>query len=190
MFGFSCRPDHFTELFVRLVETWHMRARCAGAFVSAYRRDISALHESGAWSFHGSEMKSTRMLSADGEAHPCDLSLVKQAYRAYMTDIRQGRHLGTDVELAVWAILAKRSDLVRPFDSTTSRFIEDNRELLFPDLFEIAFTEFAASCPLSLNRNGAGLDVAAGISMVRPELGFFDMTVGSASRTSSPQVLR
>jgi hypothetical protein len=162
MFGFSYRPDHFTELSVHLVEKWHMRARYASAFVSAYRRDISALHECGPGSFSGREMTVSSVLSVGGDLHPCDFSLVKQAYKAYMTDLRQGRYLGTDVELAVWAILAKRSDLVRSIDSAIGKFIEGNWELLFPDHFEIAFTEFPASCPSSLYHNDARPGAASG----------------------------
>jgi hypothetical protein len=190
MFGFGYRPDHFTELSVHLVEKWHMRARYANAFVSAYRRDISALHECSAGNFQGSEMTVSSVLSVGGDVHPCDFSLVRQAYKAYMTDLRQGRHLGTDVELAVWAILAKRSNLVKTLNSAIGRFVEDNWELLFPDLFEVAFTEFPAGCPLSLYHSDARTGKAPGLSMMRPELGFVDMTVGPVQRSSSPQAFK
>lgn len=189
MFGFSYRPDHFTELSIHLVEKWHMRARYAKAFVSAYRRNISALHECGAGSFQSSEMRVSSVLSVGDEVHPCDFSLVRQAYKAYMTDLRQGRHLGSDVELAVWAILAKRSDLVRPFNSAIAEFIDDNWELLFPDLFEITFTEFPASCPLSLYHSGARLGEVPNFSRMRPEFQFVGLAPSPVPNPSSPQAL-
>jgi hypothetical protein len=178
MFGFGYRPDHFSELSVHLVEKWHMRARYATAFVSAYRRNISALHEAGTGGFHGSQMSSPGMLSINSDVDPCDLTLVKQAYSAYMTDLPHGRHLGTDVEIAIWAILASRIDLVRGINSAIAKSVEDHWELLFPDLFELAFTEFRPSCPLSLYQSAESPDYASGVSMVRPELGFLDMTAG------------
>ena len=187
MFGFGYRPDHFTELSVHLVEKWHMRARHAKAFISAYRRNISELHEAGVGRFHSNQVPSFRVLAVGRDVDPCDFSLVKQAYVAYMTDLRHGRHLGTDVELAIWAILAKRSDLVRPIDSATAKFFEDNWELLFPELFEIVFTEFPTSCPLVLHQTPAHAGAAPDVLVVRPELGFLTLQSAVPPRTGLPQ---
>jgi len=30
------------------------------------------------------------------------LALVSQAYQAYMSDLRRGKHIGTQVEMAIW----------------------------------------------------------------------------------------
>ena len=38
---------------------------------------------------------------------PRAMAVVAQAYKAYLTDLRSGRHVGTEVEPAMWGILAK-----------------------------------------------------------------------------------
>ncbi len=45
MFGFGRKPDHFATFLEYLIERWNMKARFAGAFLSAYRTDISVMHE-------------------------------------------------------------------------------------------------------------------------------------------------
>lgn len=65
--------------------------------------------------------------------------LVAGAYKAYMQDLERGVHRGTDVEVAIWAILSNRSDLVQSFDKLFAKYIDDNLEKLHPDLFDKAF---------------------------------------------------
>ena len=68
-----------------------------------------------------------------------DLALVGQAYSAYMADLRRGKHIGTDIEKAIWAILANRSDLVADGDRLFSEYIDDAHEERFPGLFDEVF---------------------------------------------------
>ena len=55
-----------------------------------------------------------------------------------MTDLRRGKHVGTTVEKAIWAILA-RSDLVEDLDRLFSEYIDDTHEEKFPGLFDEVF---------------------------------------------------
>jgi hypothetical protein len=140
MFGFGKAPDHFSDLLEYLVETWDMRARFASAFLSEYRKPISKIHEQ--------SLKNLRHLRTHGDAEqrlfalstePRVYTLVGQAYQAYLTDLRHGRHVGTDVELAIWAILSNRTDILESIDRGFAEYIESKYESMFPKLFEEVF---------------------------------------------------
>ena len=66
-------------------------------------------------------------------------ALVAQAYLAYMTDLRRGRHVGDDLELAIWAILYYRSDLFETYDPGFAKYITEETEKKFPELFATVF---------------------------------------------------
>jgi hypothetical protein len=144
MFGFGKAPDHFPELLEHLVENWDMRARYASAFLSEYRSSISKIHEQG--------LKNLERLRTDGSAEqkliaistePKDYALVGQAYQAYLTDLRRGKNVNTDIELAIWAILANRVDLLESIDRGLAGFIEAKQEEKFPGLFDQVFSDRA-----------------------------------------------
>lgn len=140
MFGFGKAPDHFAELLAYLVEDWDMRARYASAFLTAYRAPISKLHEQGLKNLdhvatHGNAEQ--RLIAMGSE--PRDYALVAQAYQSYLGDLRRGRHVGTDVELVIWAILVNRVDLFETIDRGLAGFIESKHEERFPNLFETVF---------------------------------------------------
>lgn len=69
------------------------------------------------------------------------MAVVAQAYKAYLTDLRSGRHVGTEIESAIWGILANRSDLVSSADPAFAKFIEENWEKNYPNLFTTVFSE-------------------------------------------------
>jgi hypothetical protein len=140
MFGFGKAPDHFAELLEYLLENWDMRARYASAFLTAYRAPISKLHEQGLKNLdrvatHGTAEQ--RLIAMGSE--PRDYALVGQAYQGYLTDLRRGRYVGTDVELAIWAILVNRIDLLKAIDKGLVGFVESKHEERFPQLFETVF---------------------------------------------------
>lgn len=142
MFGFGNTPDHFGALLEYLVEDWGMRARFASAFLTAYRIPISKLHERG--------LRNLGRVAANGSAdqrliamasEPRDYAIVGQAYQAYLKDLRRGRHVGTDVELSIWAILVSHSDLLTAIDAGLADFMQSKHSERFPQLFDTVFSD-------------------------------------------------
>lgn len=135
MFGFGKKIDHFPELMEHLVERSGMRTRFASAFLSAYRDEVSQRLEEG--SKRTQEMLS--MLSRAQQlmfnpAEVFDFAIVGQAYMGYLQDLRHGRHVGTDVELAIWALLLNHMDLVDQTDKVVGTFVSQEHEKQFPNL--------------------------------------------------------
>ena len=64
-----------------------------------------------------------------------NLAFVATAYRGYMADLRRGKHVGADVEKAIWAILDNRSDLLRDLDEGLGEYIEEHAKEKFPTLY-------------------------------------------------------
>lgn len=143
MFGFTKRPDHFTLFLEHLTEQWQMKPRYAAAFLNAYRTDISVMHEQGLQRLDASIdlSRPENRLLAYSMPDPRDFALVGQAYKGYLADLRRGRHVGTDVEVAIWAILSNRSDLLESVDKPLAKYVAENQAVMFPTLFEDAFAE-------------------------------------------------
>lgn len=141
MFGFGRKPDHFNDFMEYLVERWQMKTRYAAAFLSAYRTDISVLHEDGLKRLDNSIdlSRPENRLLAHTMPDPKDFALVGQAYKAYLSDLRRGKYVNTDVEVAIWAILCNRSDLLESVDRPLSKYISENQSTKFPNLFEDVF---------------------------------------------------
>ena len=141
MFGFGRKPDHFNEFMEYLIEDWHMNARYASAFLSAYRTDISVYYDQGIEHLNKSidfSAPENRLLPYT-MPDPRDLALVGQAHKAYLKDLRRGKHVGTDVEVAIWAILCNRSDLLESVDKLIATYVTENQARLFPNLFDEVF---------------------------------------------------
>ena len=105
MFGFGRKPDHFLELMEHLVDRSGMRTRFASAFLLAYKDDVSMRFEDG--SMRTQQTLATLSRVQQLMFNPSDiydLAIVGQAYMGYMQDLRSGRHVGTDVERAIWAL--------------------------------------------------------------------------------------
>jgi len=143
MFGFGKKPDHYAEFLEYCTERWQMKPRFAAAFLNAYRSDISVLHEQGLKRLEASvDLSSPEgRLFALQMPDPRDYALVGQAYKAYLSDLRRGKHVDTDVEIAIWAILCNRSDLLESIDRPLSMYVTENQQMKFPTLFEDAFVE-------------------------------------------------
>ena len=139
MSWFNSYDKEFSELFSHLSEEWQMKPYyCAKAFLDTYKKDIGKMFSKGQKRM--SQLRDSSPLSffALGLEAP-DLALVGQAYKAFMVDLRRGRHIGTSVEKAIWAILANRSDLVDGLDRGFSSYIDETYEEMFPELFEEVF---------------------------------------------------
>lgn len=141
MFGFGKKPDHFTELMEHLIERAGMRARFASAFLSAYRDEISKRLEDGAKRTQQTlaTLSRVQQLMFD-PSDVYDFAIAGQAYMGYLQDLRRGRHVGTDIELAIWALLVVHSDLVEQTDKALATWIEQQHATQFPDLLEQVFS--------------------------------------------------
>ncbi len=130
----------YDELLEYLTDHWKMKERYARAFLDTYRHNISKIHKTTSRlnSMMNSDDPELRLMSiaSGGKQHALDLTLVTQAYQGYMTDLRRGRYVGTDTELAIWAILSNRSDLVEQFDKAFGGYINKKCEEKFPKLFD------------------------------------------------------
>ena len=135
--------EEYRELHSHLTEEWEMKPQYAQAFLDAYKKSIGKMLAKG-------KKRSSRVLeSADPAARlfhvayveDHNFALVAQAYRAYMSDLRRGRHVGTSVEKTIWAILVNRSDLLEALDRPFSMYISESHEEMFPALFGEVFSE-------------------------------------------------
>lgn len=135
------RPDHSAEFLLYMTEKWEMKEPIARAFLAAYGKDMSELHEQGLDRLDKSaDLAATEnRLLAYQMPDPRDFALVGQAYRAYSADLSNGRHRGTPVELAIWAILWNRSDLVQSIDPALAEYISENQDTVFKSLYDEAF---------------------------------------------------
>ena len=134
MFGFGKKPDHYPEFLEYLTERWRMKPRYAAAFLNAYRTDISVMHEEGLKRLDASVdlSRPENRLLAHQMPDPRDFALVGQAYKAYLNDLRRGRYVDTDVEVAIWAVLCNRSDLLESVDKPLAKYVTENQQAKFP----------------------------------------------------------
>ena len=140
MFGFGKKPDHFADLMEHLVERAGMRSRFASAFLSAYKDETSKRFEEGTKKAEQTfAMMSPTQKMMFNPSDIYDFAIVAQAYTAYMQDLRRGRHVGTDVELAIWALLTNHVDLVQGADKALATWIEQQHEMQFPNLLEMVY---------------------------------------------------
>jgi hypothetical protein len=144
MFGlFKKYDDVYDELYDHLVNDWQMKDRYAKAFLDVYRKTLAKIHGEGKERMHqlrNSDNPEHRLLSVVAGGDQNNYALVAQAYMGYMADLRRGKHIDTDVELAIWAILSNRSDLLETLDRAFARYIEEKTEEKFPKLFDTVFS--------------------------------------------------
>lgn len=143
MFGFGKSYDEeYLELYDHLTKQRGMRSDYAKSFLNTYKKSIGKMFIQGKKRLEalekvsGSEAKIMRILNPGYE---CDLVLVEQAYAAYFQDLRHGKHVGTQIEKAIWAILYNKLDLVLSFDKTFANYIQENHEKEFPGLYRDVF---------------------------------------------------
>ena len=163
---FRSYDEEYAELFSHLTENWKMKPLYARAFLDAYTKSIGKMFSDG--KTRSSQLRENPdpalRLFATAYIDDHDYALVGQAHRAYMTDLRREKHAGTNVEKAIWAILA-RSDLVEDLDRLFSEYIDDTYEGKFPGLFDEVFLAGGASHSSELDeptqntqRSGTSID--------------------------------
>ncbi len=141
MFGFGKKPDHFADLMEHLVDRAGMRTRFATAFLSAYRSEVSKRFEDGtkrAEKTLATMSRVQQLMFNPSEVY--DFTIVAQAYTGYMQDLRRGRHVGTDVERAIWALLVNHIDLLEQTDKALANWIGQQHQNQFPKLLEEVYS--------------------------------------------------
>jgi len=141
MFGFGRKVDHFPELMEHLVERTGMRTRFASAFLSAYRDEVSQRLEEG--SKNTQKILSTLSRAQQLMFNPGDVfdfAIAGQAYMSYLQDLRHGRHVGTDIELATWALMLNHMDLIEQTDKVVAAFVSREHQKQFPNLLEQVYS--------------------------------------------------
>ena len=139
---FSSYDSEYQELYEHLVEEWDMKPAYAKPFLDAYKKSVGKKLANGRKQMekHMGGNDPTLSLAAYANlGQELDFSLVAQAYEAYMTDLRRGRHVGTVVEKTIWAILFNRSDLIETIDRPFQKFIDEKCQQKFPGLLDEAF---------------------------------------------------
>ncbi len=148
MFGlFGSKQDEQTaydELFAFLTDDWRMKEQYARAFLDAFRRDIAKIHKDILKKYETMERSDNpelrlAVVSMGGKRDALSHVLIAQAYNAYKLGLRRGQYVGTDVELAIWAVLSNRSDLLDPIDKAFANYIRNKYEEKFPRLYNKVF---------------------------------------------------
>lgn len=133
-------PTALVALDEFLRDEWTMRDRFRKAFISAYMVPLAKAGVRVQKALQRMRATPGGALEAiAGEAEAYAGVLVAAAYQGYMGDLRRGRHVGTDVELAIWAILSNRSDILEEHDPAFARYIDAKADEKFPQLFEFVF---------------------------------------------------
>ncbi len=137
MFSLRKKTPRSKEFLEYMVELLNMNRRYAEAFLRAYDIGVSLTYSETLNKYSLSSQDHVLLESTDTDLFA--LSLVQQAYTAYVVDLRHGKFVGTDVEVAVWAILCSRPDVLESMDKTLAAYLEAHRESRLPTLFRVAF---------------------------------------------------
>lgn len=135
--------DYREEFLSYLVDDWQFRGEYAQAFLNVYGPDLSRLHEQGLRRLEASfdlSKPEIRLLAAE-MPDPRAFALVSQACTGYANDLQKGKHRGTPVEIAIWAILWNRSDLLGTLNPELAKYIDDNQDGIFKSICDIAFKD-------------------------------------------------
>lgn len=139
MFGMFSAADRSNELQQCLDLKWRMKSGYASAFLNEYRSALAKQYDK------AYKQARPALLNAAGDElqlayfEIADWALVGQAYRAYMSDLRSGKNVGTNVEKVIWAILLMRIDLIKTLDSAFANYLVQEQERQFPNIFEEVF---------------------------------------------------
>lgn len=143
MFGFGKSYDEeYLELYEYLTQQWNMKPDFAKPFLTEYKKSIGKIFSKGKKRMNALENSTNaeiRLMRFANLGQEYDYALVGQAYQAYKGDLRRGRHIGTSIEKAIWAILSNRSDLVEGLDKAFASWIDEKQEERFPGLFDEVF---------------------------------------------------
>ena len=147
MFGlFKRTPDtqlEYNALQKYLREEWQMKPQFVSALLDTYRTEVCEKYRAAViqhQTMEASQSAADRLQGAAFDNTFVDTALVAQARQAFLTDLRHGTHVGTDIELAIWAVLVNRSDILEHFDRGLANFTYEKYQERFPALFERVFS--------------------------------------------------
>jgi len=118
-----------------------MKNGYASVFLNEYRSAISKQYEKASKQTHNAFLSRSPDALEAAYNEVAEWALVGQAYHAYMSDLRAGKHAGTNIELVIWAILLVRIDLIEALDKAFSIFLTREHEKRFPNLFQNVFND-------------------------------------------------
>lgn len=138
---FGSYKEELDDLREYLLSEIGMRPQYASAFLSAYGRRMAKRLRKAQQMIQGKGLGRfatpvDRLGLLAGRVNDLGVAVVATAYRGYMGDLRRGKHVGTDVEKAIWAILHEcRDDELSELDAGLAAYIGEHVELKFPTLY-------------------------------------------------------
>lgn len=138
---FGSYKEELGELRNYLLSEIGMGPRYVSAFLSAYGRRMAKRLRKAEQIVQGKGLGRSatpfdRLGLLAGGVTDLGVAVVATAYRGYMGDLRRGKHVGTDVEKAIWAILDEcRDDELRELDTGLAEYIAEHVEEKFPTLY-------------------------------------------------------
>lgn len=148
MFGlFKSYDEEYLELYEFLTQQWCMKPEYARSFLTAYKKSIGKLFVQGKQRMEAMERDPSpdvRLARYAMIGEEYGFAIVGQAYNAFKGDLPTGKHIGTPVQKAVWAILANQSDLVKIVDPQLAASIRERLGEKLPALLSEVF-EFRSS---------------------------------------------
>ncbi len=139
MFNLFRKTDRYNELYSHLVNSWGMKSGFASVYLNEYNHKLSKMYDKG-YSFNRQWILSENQETVEQIFSSLrDSTLASQAVLAYRIDLRSGRHVGTNIEKAIWAILLYRIDLVEISDRGFAQYLLENQPRLFPGLMREIF---------------------------------------------------
>ena len=138
---FGSYKEELDELREYLLSEIGMRPRYVSAFLSAYGRRMAKRLRKAEQMVQGKGLGRfatpvDRLGLLAGGVTDLGVAVVATAYRGYMGDLRRGKHVGTDVEKAIWAILDEcRDDELSELDAGLAKHIGEHVEEKFPTLY-------------------------------------------------------
>jgi len=143
-----------SEIKNYLINTWGMRSEYAIPFVEVYKSDLGRLVSQGRKKMSDVNVKSLQGQELLKTFSDNDLrfSVVGQSYHAYFKDLRNGRHLNSPIEYAIWGILYFENDLVAAQNFAFANFIMKNVDEKAPGI-ERVLIESQGSFSTDVSKN-------------------------------------
>lgn len=140
---FGSYKEELDDLREYLLSETGMRPRYTSAFLSAYGRRMAKRLRKAKQTIQGKGLAGRFTSPADrmgllaGGVLDLGVAVVAIAYGSYMGDLRRGKHVGTDVEKAIWAILYEhRDDELSELDAGLAQYIREHVKKKFPMLYD------------------------------------------------------
>ena len=130
------------ELSTYLTVKWKMKPAYVNAFLDTYKKEVGSalvLCKKRMSAAHKSKDPDQSLAAKSILGQEYAMALVTAAYSGFRKDLKKGKHVGTEVERSIWAILSSRSDIVNQMDPAFGKYIADNFEEKFPGLFAEVF---------------------------------------------------